>query len=557
MKTQILKLLIPFLPFSVFAQTFTDSIITGALEKCTIFNQVNTYQPVAYYDSSFTYLLKPVENDLALGNNYRIEKYDTKMNLLNRVNIILKDKNSERKFSNLLYFQHKLYLLTSIKNKKDKKLSLYVQAIDKNTFIQSEDAREIAVINNKNNNANILRTDYSISEDGTKLLLHYSLDRINYVESQKNFYGKEIEEGQMAVSVFDKNFNQLWNQNIGKAIDSGFFVCEKYLVDNNANVFVMGESFENINQANYNYTYNEKSIIPVTFKYFSFVQPSNYKNSILYFGDYGKNCKQLNINPSGIFAKSVTIFPKDSVIICGGVYSKPDNISAEGIFSCKLNIKTGNTENVFAKKFAKENLVSQLNSEDLKLFQKATKNTELDPFTYKLSKLEQTSSGDYVFIAEQRLNGKLEEEKSSDVLAIYTTFNYGNLYVSSFSSNGEIKNISVVNKEQFSIENSTISYGYLVQKDKVFLIFNNIRKIDLRKFISFKFSKLLNTCLVEVDNVGKQTSKIIADFTKSNNNNVFIRPKATMSLPENNLIIYPVQSEGIKYRTYQIIHLIP
>jgi len=550
MKTKIKIFLITFLPLTIFSQNISDSIVTGKIQKCKLFDAVYKYQPVASFDNCFTFLLLPKEEDLALGNIYRMEKYDLNLNLLVHERLNFKDKNGERKFCNLIYFQQKLYLFTSFKNHKDKKLYLFVQTIDKNKFSLNDDLRMIAEFENKSNRKNIkLNTSFSISEDSTKLLISATSEVINHLQLSRDPYGKELENSKLFVCVFDKNVNLLWQQEASKAINSGTFVFDKFTIDNSANAFITGQSFENKNQAGSIYCYAKN-------KYYNYVQPSNYKNSILYFGNNGNDLRQLNIDPQGIFAKSVVIKPKGDNIICAGIYASPNTISAKGVYSCQLNLISGKTDNLITKQFSNDFLVPQIDEEDLKAFRKQTKKEESDPYTYSISKLEQTLDGNYLFIAEQQLSGSLEVS-SYNSLSVFPTLKYGNLYVSTLSPTGEIKNINVIDKKQFSFDYFPMSYSHLVVGNDLYLLFNNIPKNKKHTMFDSTSSTLQNTSLIKLDKDNKQTKEIIADFTNLDHNTMYGRIYGTMPVSIGKAFIIPIQSSGFLYRTYQKLLLKP
>ena len=411
--------------------------------------------------------------------------------------------------------------------------------------MQNDDIRLLAEFENTSRRKNVvLRTDYSISEDSTKLLIYATPGVINHVQMQHNPYGKELEENRLFICAFDKDLKMMWQQEASNAISSGVFVFDKFSIDNSANVYIIGQSFIDNNQAENIYCYINEN-------YYNYVQPSNYTNSILFFGNNGKELKQLNVDPLGIFAKSVTICPKDNYLFCSGIYASPGRISAEGAYSCKVNILTGKTEDVHKRKFPKELLDNQVDVEDLRLFRKQSNDFETDPYQYPLSKLEQTPDGGYLFIAEQEISGKLEDRLMNSI-TIYPTHNYGNLYVTTVSPTGEIGDTYVVSKKQFAFENSSLSYSYILSGDKTYLLFTNIRKITELSF-SNKVAKIENTCLIEVDKKGHQTKNIIADFTKFDHKTLFMRTSAALVLPSEKAIIYPIKSEGFKYRTYQKI----
>ncbi|MCK4920080.1 MAG: hypothetical protein KAS71_03480, partial [Bacteroidales bacterium] len=247
MNRKIVAFIMVMIPCVAFSQTYDVQKITGTIEKVKLTEVVFKYKPVASYENTFSYLLLPNEESVGkYGRYYRIEKYDMDMNLIKRVQIDLTEDDHEKRFNELIYFQDKLYLFSSFRNEMDGKVYLFVQTMDKNNFEVNDDIQKIAELSYDTKVKNfILRTDYAVSEDGSKLLIYTYPDNIRYVQLQGKPDPKKVEEKRQFIYVFDENVNLLWVQESGKAINSGVFVFDKYIVSNNANVYITGRNFEN------------------------------------------------------------------------------------------------------------------------------------------------------------------------------------------------------------------------------------------------------------------------------------------------------------------------
>ena len=545
-KTVIMFLVINSFITFIYAQELNK--MTGIAEKGKFTELVYKFKPIATYNNTFTYLLLPNEESVGkYGNYYRVEQYDYNMNLIKRVQIDLQEGTQYKRLNELIYFQGKLNLFTSFQNEVDRKVYIFHQTLDLTTLELKNDIKTVAKIEYNKYIKNFrLQSNYSVSEDGSKLLIYAYPDKINYVQLQKNPTGKEIEEKRQFIYVFDKNINLLWQQEAGKAIQSGLFVFDNYHVDNLGNVFITGKNFENENEMNGLYIYSRKK--KLTDRYYTYVQPSNYKHSILYFGNNGTITKQLDFSPSNIFAKSITIYPSSNNLFCAGIYSASNTISAKGVYTCKINLKNGATENLMTKPFEKKYLKTLLNTDDVKKFHKVTNKNEWNPFNFSLSKLEKTEGGEYIFIAEQQLVGKLESN-SGQMLMVYPTYNYNNLYTVGIASSGEIKFIQEIEKSQFGLGDKLHSYNYFIDKTNLFIILNSMPvKTGL-----MKVSELQNTLLISIDDKGNKTDTTVTDYIKPDKKTVYMQTYAALPLTDKKGFIYPLQSLNYKYRTYEII----
>lgn len=548
MKKSIVTIIMALSPFLVFSQTSSLQKITGKVEQGKITEWVFKFKPVASFDNSFTYLLLPNEESVGkLGKLYRVEKYDMEMKLIKRVEIDLKEGDHNKHFNELIYFQEKLYLFSSFGNEKEMKAYLFVQTMDKTTFEVNDDIRMLAEMEYDTDVRNFrLQTNYSISEDGTKLLIYTYPDAIKYVKMQGAPSGKKLEEKRQFIYVFDKNLDLYWEGESGKAINSGIFVFDKYIIDNDANVYITGKNYDSKEDLEALYVYSPKKVRGD--RYYTYVQPSNYSHSILFFGNKGKIIKQLDLKFNDISPKSITIKPKNNTILCAGVFSAPNTVSAKGIFTCNIKINDGSIENTKTKLFDKKYLETRLNTEDLEKFHKVFNESEWDPFNYSLSELTETESGDYVFIAEQQLNGRLESNNGK-MISIYSTFNYRDMFSVRFSQGGEIKQIEMIEKSQFGLDNIAHSYNHLIINDALYLLFNNIPP----KTGLMKVAVLENTCLVKIDKNGEQFKKIIKTFDDVDRKTIFMRSNSVLSVSETGEFIYPLQSMRYKYRAYEKI----
>ena len=536
----------------MFSQSINFEKKTGVIVENKMKDRVNRFKPIGTFDGTLNYYLMPYENDILLSNLYRVEKYDFNMNLIThvRLNMTVEGKK-KKKLNEIIYFQNKLYLFTSFRNEAQKKIYLFVQTMDKKTFAINDDIRKFAEIgyNKKKRNAQI-KTDYTVSEDGSKLLIYAHSDNVKYITIQRNITGKETKQIKQILYVFDKDVNLLYEQNIGTAISSGVLVMNEYHIDNNANVYITGRNYKDYENSIgiYLYKKNKKHRLISSDKYYTYIQPSNYQTSILYYGNKGSVTKQFNLNLGQKFIKNATIKPNGNSVFCAGIYSLQGTVSAKGAFSCQLNLNTGKTEKIYTTEFNKKDTENNLDSLDLILFKKTVGANETDPYSYGLSKIEKTATGDYIFIAEKQLVGKLES-RSGNQTSVYSTFDYNDLFVVRLKSTGLINRIDMIEKTQFALALKVNSYIHMIKNNNIYFIYTDI--VPNPKLISV--SKFKNTYLVELMKTGEQRKEIITKFEETNKSTIFMNPGAEIVIPNKGIFIYPIKSSMNKYRAFEKI----
>lgn len=542
MKQSMSLITLIFFAVNIYSQTINFNNQTGIIENSKAKEQVANFKPLGSFDNTFTYLLLPYSKDVVLGRYYGIEKYDSDLNLILRKQIDLKEGKNTKDFVELINFQDKLYLFTSFTNKDKKKVYLFVQTMDKDNFTPNKDIRKIAEFEYKKKNHE-LKAGYSISEDSTKLLLYASLNILKLAYVTGGNLGEEIKEVKQHLLVFDKSVNLIWKNEISPALKYPIFVFDKYYIDNFANVYITGKNF-NTEEDMFRHLYRTKNTS--TEKRYVYVQPSNYKTSIMYFSSNGSEIKQINLSLDNTFVKSILIKPERNHVFCAGIYSLPNKISAQGVFSCSINTKTGKIQNQKTKVFDKKYLETRLDEKELDKFQKVVESDELDPFNYSLSEMKIRNNGDYVFVAEQQSMGKMITSTPQMTLQ-YNTYNFRDLFVTTMSTNGDIKSINMIEKNQFVRHDFAHSYSFSETNNNLCFIFNEIPPL---KDSYSKFSKLEYTYLVSIDNNNNQKRDIVKEYAKTNKKTLIANMQKAMYDTSQKTLIYPMQTYNYKSRSY-------
>ena len=176
----------------------------------------------------YTYVLK-----LGKKETYSIDKVDENLYVVKNVELKLKYNNTKLVFEELLMFNEKMYLVTSVKDKKKKVKSLYYQVIDNTLLDANEEPEKLSEINYESGNSrNSGSFGFKTSEDRSKLLIFYNLP---FDKGEKEKFG---------FHVYDDKLGQIWERNIKLPYEEELFNIDHYNIDNAGNIYVVGKLYK-------------------------------------------------------------------------------------------------------------------------------------------------------------------------------------------------------------------------------------------------------------------------------------------------------------------------
>ena len=208
----------------VFAQTPSDKVVVawGEQQKASKRSTVNNI--VGFDSDGGVYVQKVEYKKMGLVRIVTIEHFDEHMNFINSG--VIGDAGV------VVDFNDKLYVFSSISDKKADKNTFYSQSVDKESLLLNADKQELAQIDFEGfRNRNDGSFGYEFSGDSAKLLVYYNLP-----------YDKRGVE-KVGVHVYDQQMNQLWRKTITIPYTDELFTVEDFEVDNEGNVYVTGVEY--------------------------------------------------------------------------------------------------------------------------------------------------------------------------------------------------------------------------------------------------------------------------------------------------------------------------
>jgi hypothetical protein len=187
-----------------------------------IYNSTKLHKIIGHDKSNFYVLRKDFY--------YFIEKYDLNCNKIMEREQPLFFKRNQRDFEKLIVFHDSIYLFTSYWN--NKRLTLYVCSIDKETLKQNADEREVMVLSRS-----FMDQNYSF---------HVELSRL---QSKLLVFGqisRTMPKMQtLKTKVFGKGLAMIWSDSDRIAFDHQYPRTPKVIVDDNGNVAVISQIMVN------------------------------------------------------------------------------------------------------------------------------------------------------------------------------------------------------------------------------------------------------------------------------------------------------------------------
>jgi len=365
------------------------------------------------------------------------------MNVTEQTVLDLSQGSKKKRFEFVIRFQSKLLLLSSFINQKHQKKYLFAQTIDEEKLTAADDTKKLSEIFYPKSKRNSGSFSYDVSQDSTKLLLFANLP-----------YSKGEAE-RFHFEVFDTDLNSIWQQDVKLPYLDRDFSIEQYVVDNDGNVYVLGQ----LNN-------NEYRLL-------------KYGASTNDATDYGIKQDGKRLNEMRMSVRS------DGTIVSGGFYSTGAvNSGVDGSFFFRIDGKTGRIVASSFEDFDNDFILKSATVAEAKSARKKVKKgKDLALPSYEFRDIILREDGGAMLVGEQIII-KVVTTTSADSQGRMTTrttyyYFYNDLVVVNIAPDGDIDWVKNIPKEQTSVNDGgyNSSYSMLVHEDKLhFVFYNNLRQ---------------------------------------------------------------------------------
>jgi hypothetical protein len=297
----------------------------------------------------------------------------------------------------------------------------------------------ISTVNQKN---------YYVSDDKTKFMLYRN---INYTD--KNSPEK------LNLTVFDLDLNRLWEKEYTMRFATKDFTISSILLNNSGNVYITGIHYLNGQEASAQR--REKK--------------QDYTYHVISFKDNGLVIKNTPIQLKNNFISDFKIGLKnDGEPFAVGFYSQKESSSIQGVFHITFDSETSEISNEVETLFEKEFIQEGLDKFDLKKSNKSADKGDLKMMNHDLRALVVNKNNEVTLVAERFYVTSTTYVDASGRTTSVPVYNYNEMIIISFSSNGTIRWKTKVQKRQTGSEYS--SFAIIPTTSKIFIVFNDDQK---------------------------------------------------------------------------------
>jgi len=404
---------------------------------------------------------------------------DEQGNLKNRIELKLDSKKASYYFIDAVYMNNLVRIFFLNYEKGNKTVTFKYQDFDENSLNALGNAVEITTVENvKIEISSFVRPIVKQSNDKSKLLLEFSFDDIS-----------------PQIYVFNNSMEKLFYKHI--ECPSG---CDKaYIsdreIDADGNFFLLF------------------SVTPDSKK---------YKHRKIFLSKYSKQdktalyTKELNKKTSS--STCDIKLDLEGNLIFAGFTSVDGNKGAKGYFLTKFNSNTGEIVNqvdeMFGSKFTYNGFSA---AGGRKAFNNIGDISEKRLYKYSMKDVKIRENGQLTLISEESFRQSFATENSQGHSnGGRTVLSYGDIVVVNIDLKGSNNWVVKIPRNQFALADSEIgSFGRIVSKDKVYLIYNDNPK-NLDRKSSDKIAKLTTKAsgvatIVEIDQEGSFKQKLLLD----------------------------------------------
>lgn len=513
---KLLTLLALTFALSAFSQPKTDK--AEILEGPEVPSKKSVLSDIVGSDPSGYYIVRTAKRKKLL------EHMDKSLVTDKSVEIPVKmDYNGHKRYYfGVLKMAKKMYLISTCTDKENKTFYVFAQGIDKNSLAIDQGLQMVYSTTYESNRDAPYYFPYTVSEDSTRLLFHYSGN-------------KSREEGNERIHFYvcDENLKQLWDREVELPYASDLFSIDQIRVDNDGNPFITGIE------------YQDKS----TSRQSRREGKPNYKYHLLSYKEKGSRQKDYPIELDNYFITDMRIGIADNGdLISTGFYSEKGSYSIKGAFYMSIDGESRRVKKEKTTAFEKDFITQNMTDREKKKVDRREKKGE-DPELYQFSfdNLIIQNDGGATLIAEQyyvieHTYTTTDSQGHTKTRTTYT-YVYNDIIALSFASDGTLSWKTKIGKRQATNNDGGYysSYAYAAVGNKLYLIFNdNPKNLFLAEgeVPYSSFGKEIAVSLVTIDaSTGKSSRELLMTGSR---HDLIIRPKMCFQTGEREMLVYGV-----------------
>lgn len=477
-------------------------------------------------EGNTAYFLRKNFNLSGLVASITIESFDVKsLRLKKAIEVDLKYQKKLRVFHDVFNVNDKFYLITSFFNSGKDKNFLFAQKLD-DSFEPDKDLILIGEIDSRNE-VQIGDFQFEHSRDSSKVIIYHDIPT------------KRSEAQQAKISIYNDDFDLLWDKKIKFPYESKLYNSIKFDVDKNGNAYLLGKRFFE----------KERDLVK---------KRPNFEYILEAYTEKGEKIDRYQLNDKLKLITDLTFEVNNkNEIICTGFYTnKTSSVggfgsteSIQGIVFFKVN---NNEKIVEEKTFSKFDLdfITLNETERARRVAQRQDNDNIqsnDPalYSYDFRDVILRSDGGAVIIAEQffveeinRTVNNFNRGFNNQTFQNTSIYNYNEVIVVNIRPDGSIQWANSVPKYQSATSVNArrfLSFKNANIGDKIYLIFNEERKVLEGANTLFKNQNAL--AMAELDKSGTLSIYMVGD---NDDLQSIIIPTLTKQISRRELLIYGI-----------------
>ncbi len=487
------------------------------------------YDVIGHDESGFYALRLKTGGFYGSSSTFSLEHYDTGMNKTQTVEVALKHNNKKLYLEQIVHYNNRLFIFTSLADQQDKERKLFVQPISKQTLMPVGEPRQIAAIDytghSRGNSGNY---GFAVSTDSTKYLVFYNLP---YDDDKNERFG---------FHVLDWEMNQLWEKQVELPYEEKLFEVERYKVDNAGNIHLLGRLFKEKRKLKRRGAPNAN------------FQVLSYRNEGNDFTEYAVDIPGKYLNDM-----QIAVLPNQD-IVCAGFFSPERTSSIKGSFFLTIDAQSKLVKQQSFKDFDADFLTEDLSEAKAAATKEKIENGKnVELFQYDLDDIVLRDDGGAILVGEQYYIRVITTNSPNMGATSKTYYYYNNIIVININPAGEIDWAHQIPKRQRTANDGGFysSYTMAVVKDKMYFIFNDHPKNLVAKkgkvhHMTLSKSQAL-AVLVEMDSKGNQVRK---PLFKAADASVIIRPKVCEQITNGEVVVF---GQRKRLQRFAKINLVP
>lgn len=440
------------------------------------------------------------------------------------IELSYKDETFEA--SSFTIFNGKLYAFSSYKNKELGKSIVVAQELDPITLTPSGDLK---LITDK---------DYEKSGLFSGISHTYETSRNNQylISYSENFNVKKNDLANIAISVLDKDLNQVISRTVDFQIPNKLLEIQDVDVDQNGVAYILIK--ENLEKG------GDVKKGEVNIRYRLFELKSE------------EELREIKIETEGNLVAAANILIYEDKIFISGIY-KDYNRKAEGlkgVFLAEVSKEGGKPVKVTTKEVGADFFTEGLSEKDQKKMKKKLDKGKAIGTSYKLKHIIELADGSFIITAEEDYVVTYTYTDSNGNTKTRTIYNANNVLITKLSTSGEIEWVQNVRKRQ-AVSNPIVnSYVPCQDQNNLYLVFNShkdnmntAKTYDAGKIVAFTGnSKKTFAEVVSVDLKNGEYKREMLFSPKESN--TYIVPSLS-EMVDNTCYVYSVKGKKKQFTT--------